>query len=101
MSANRINAGLGRIIAEVMEQAGRERVAGIYTTGGDTMVNVCYHLGVGCLEVLDYVIPQADIGRLIGSEYDGMPIVGKGGLTGDENTACEIVARLFREAKRK
>jgi uncharacterized protein YgbK (DUF1537 family) len=100
MSANRINAGLGRIVAEVMEHAGKEKVAGIYTTGGDTMVNVCYQLGVGCLEVLDYVIPQTDIGRLIGSEYDGLPIVGKGGLTGDDHTACEIVDRLFREAKR-
>lgn len=26
------------------------------------MVNVCYQLGVECIEVLDYVIPQTDIG---------------------------------------
>lgn len=101
MSANRINAGLGRIISRVLENVGKEKIAGLYTTGGETMVNVCYQLGVECLEVLDYVIPQTDIGRLIGSVYSGLPVVGKGGLTGNDNTACDIVTRLFRESARK
>lgn len=100
MSANRINAGLGTIISQVLEQVGKEKVAGLYTTGGDTMVNVCYQLGVECIEVMDYVIPQTDVGRLVGS-YDGLPVVGKGGLTGNDNTACDIVSRLFRESARK
>ena len=101
MSADRINAGLGMIIAQVLEIVGRERIAGLYTTGGDTMVNVCYQLGVECIEVMDYVIPQTDVGRLVGSPYDGLPVVGKGGLTGNDNTACDIVTRLFREAARQ
>ena len=100
MSANRINAGLGTIITKLMERIGRDRVAGLYTTGGDTMVNVCYQLGVECIQVMDYVIPQADVGRLVGS-YDGLPVVGKGGLTGNDHTACDIVDRLFKEAGRK
>ena len=99
MSANRINAGLGTIISQVLEQVGRERIAGLYTTGGDTMVNVCYQLGVECIEVMDYVIPQTDVGRLVG-KYDGLPVVGKGGLTGNDNTACDIVERLFKESAR-
>lgn len=100
MSANRINAGLGTIISQLLEKVGRERIAGLYTTGGDTMVNVCYQMGVECIQVMDYVIPQADIGRLVGS-YDGLPVVGKGGLTGNDHTACDIVDRLFKEAARK
>lgn len=100
MSANRINAGLGLIISKVLESVDREKIAGLYTTGGDTMVNVCYQLGVECLEVTDYVIPQTDVGRLTGS-YDGLPVIGKGGLTGNDNTACDIVTRLFGEAARK
>lgn len=99
MSADRINAGLGMIISRVLEQTGRDRIAGLYTTGGDTMVNVCRQLGVECIEVLDYVIPQTDIGRPVGS-YDGLPVVGKGGLTGNDHTACDIVDRLFRESER-
>ena len=99
MSANRINAGLGSIISQILEKMGREKIAGLYTTGGDTMVNVCYQLGVECIEVMDYVIPQTDVGRLVGS-YSGLPVVGKGGLTGNDNTACDIVTRLFKEAAR-
>ena len=99
MSANRINAGLGTIITGVLEKCGRERIAGLYTTGGDTMVNVCYQMGVEAIEVMDYVIPQTDIGRLSGA-YEGLPVVGKGGLTGNDQTACEIVERLFRESLR-
>ena len=101
MSADRINAGLGTIISQVLEIAGKEKVAGLYTTGGDTMVNVCYQLGVECIEVVDYVIPQTDVGRLVGSAYAGMPVVGKGGLTGNDNTACDVVDRLFGEASRQ
>lgn len=100
MSADRINAGLGMIVAHILEKAGTEKIAGLYTTGGDTMVNVCYQLGVEGIEVLDYVIAQTDVGRLIGN-YEGLPIVGKGGLTGTEHTAIDVVERLFREATRK
>ena len=100
MSANRINAGLGMIISQLLEKVGKEKVAGLYTTGGDTIVNVCYQLGVECIEVMDYVIPQTDVGRLVGSKYSGLPVVGKGGLTGNDNTACDIVSRLFRESAR-
>lgn len=100
MSADRINGSLGAIISQIIEKTGRERIAGLYTTGGDTMVNVCFHLGVECLEVVDYVIAQTDVGRMVG-KYAGMPIIGKGGLTGNDNTACDIVDRLFREATRK
>ena len=98
--ADLINIGLGLIISGILRRVGRDKIAGLYTTGGDTMVNVCSVLGVECLEVMDYVIPQTDIGRLIGA-YDGLPIIGKGGLTGTNTTAIEIVERLMREAARK
>lgn len=98
-SANKINSGLGMIISSIMEGAGQEKIAGLYTTGGDTMVNVCYQLGVECIEMLDYVIAQTDVGRLVGN-YSGLPVIGKGGLTGTEHTAIDVVDRLFREATR-
>ncbi len=99
-SANRINAGLGTIVSQILEQRGVDKVAGLYCTGGDTMVNVCYQLGVECLQVMDYIIPQADFSRLVGA-YDGLPVVGKGGLTGNDNTAIDVVNRLLKEAARK
>jgi uncharacterized protein YgbK (DUF1537 family) len=61
------------------------------------MESVCKRLGVEAIEMVDYVIPQADLGRFIG-RYEGLPIVGKGGLTGNEHTACEIVDRIVLES---
>lgn len=100
MSANRINSGLGLIVSRILAQAGKEKIAGLYTTGGDTMVNVCFQLGVECLEMLDYVIAQTDVARMTGT-YQGMPIIGKGGLTGHDTIVLEIVDRLFCEAARE
>ena len=56
--------------------------------------------GVECIEVLDYVIAQTDVGRMVGT-YQGLPIIGKGGLTGYDTIAVDIVDRLFREAARE
>ncbi len=99
-AANRINGGLGIIIAELLHNEGTEKIAALYCTGGDTMVYVCRALGVECLQVVDYVIPQTDLSRLVGA-YDGLPVVGKGGLTGNDHTAVDIVNRLLKEAARK
>ena len=67
--------------------------------------SINYHLAVllDTIDAVSYthldVYKRQDIGRLVGS-YDGLPVVGKGGLTGNDHTACDIVTRLFREAAR-
>jgi uncharacterized protein YgbK (DUF1537 family) len=98
-SAERINNGLGTVAAEILEKAGTANIAGLYITGGDTMLSVCEHIGVRCIELVDYVIAQTDIGRLVG-KYEGLPIICKGGLTGHDRIVIDIVDRLFREAVR-
>lgn len=92
-----INDAMADVAASILEMYGEDRIAGFYTTGGDTMESVCKRLGVEAIEMVDYVIPQADLGRFIG-RYEGLPIVGKGGLTGNEHTACEIVDRIVLES---
>jgi D-threonate/D-erythronate kinase len=96
-AANNINRGLGEIVAQVLSHE-LDDVKGIYMTGGDTMVNVLNVLGAKGIELLDYVIPQADLGRIIGGKYDGLVVVGKGGLTGADDTAISIVKRICKEA---
>lgn len=95
-SSRLLNTGLGRIAKGVLDRSGQERIAGIYATGGDTLEAVCRQLGTAYLEMLDYVIPQTDIGRSCGC-YPNLPIIGKGGMTGDDGTVLEIVTRLFQE----
>lgn len=89
------------LAARCVVDALRGRLAGLYATGGDTMVNMCHALEAGALELEDYVIPQSDQGHIVGGPFDQLPIVGKGGLTGNEETAIHIVNRLFDERKIK
>jgi len=98
-SAERINAAIGMLASRLLEELDIDSIAGLYTTGGDTMVNVCYQLGVQSIELIDYIIPQTDIGRISG-KYEGMIIVGKGGLTGTEKTSLDIVERILKESAR-
>ena len=67
-------------------------------TGGDTMVNVLKHLGAKGIEMVDYVIPQTDLVRIIGGEYEGMVCIGKGGLTGPDNIIEQIVDNIYKES---
>ncbi|MFP3846754.1 four-carbon acid sugar kinase family protein [Priestia filamentosa] len=96
-AARNINTGLGEIVKNLLNN-GIGDIKGIYLTGGDTMVSVLRLLGAKGIELIDYVIPQADVGRIIGGKYDGLIVVGKGGLTGKENTAISIIRRIFEES---
>lgn len=91
---------LGRIVRETMDQAG-DKVTGMYLTGGDVMANVCGMLDAKGIDLVDYVIPQADQGRLVGGPFTGLSLIGKGGLTGEKNTVIQCVNRLFDERKER
>nr|WP_307477562.1 nucleotide-binding domain containing protein [Cytobacillus purgationiresistens] len=95
-AANNINVGLGEIVTHVLNDE-QVDIRGIYMTGGDTMVNALRVLGAKGIELIDYVIPQENLGRIIGGKYDGL-VVGKGGLTGADDTAISIVKRIFKES---
>ncbi|MGF7431913.1 four-carbon acid sugar kinase family protein [Thermoanaerobacterium thermosaccharolyticum] len=99
-AANNINFALGEIVYKVLDEAS-DKVIGLYTTGGDTMVSVCKAIEAKGIELLDYVIPQADFGRIIGGKFNRLNIIGKGGLTGNEKTAVDCVNRLFEEGKER
>lgn len=97
-AAENINQGLGNIVREVLNCASGE-IKGLYMTGGDTMVNVLKELGATGIEMIDYVIPQTDMVRIIGGDYAGLICVGKGGLTGPEDIISTIVERIYKEAQ--
>ncbi|KTR48696.1 PTS sugar transporter subunit IIBC [Pantoea ananatis] len=96
-AAQNINHGLGSIVREVLNRA-PEAIKGIYMTGGDTMVSVLKELGATGIEMIDYVIPQTDMVKIIGGDYAGLICVGKGGLTGPEDIINTIVDRIYKES---
>ncbi|MFD1803183.1 four-carbon acid sugar kinase family protein [Mixta tenebrionis] len=97
-AAENINSGLGAIVREVLHCAAAE-IKGLYMTGGDTMVNVLKALGATGIEMIDYVIPQTDMVRIIGGPWAGLVCVGKGGLTGPEDIIETIIAHIYQEAQ--
>ena len=92
-----INEGLAEITGRVIELAGREQVAGLLLTGGDTMESVCRRLHVSYIEAIDHIVAQVDVGRIMGN-YTGLPVVVKGGFCGSREIGMAVVRRLLSES---
>ncbi|CAK9883926.1 MAG: D-erythronate kinase [Candidatus Erwinia impunctatus] len=96
-AADNINKGLGLIVKNILTSA-PEAIRGLYMTGGDTLVNVLKELGATGIDMIDYVIPQTDMVRIIGGDFSGLVCVGKGGLTGPEEIISTIVDYIYKES---
>lgn len=99
-ASRKINHYLGHIIHSILEQA-TQPVHGIYMTGGDTLVTSMKALGAAGIQLIDTVLPQTNLGQIIGGSSDGMLIVGKGGLIGNDQTVYRVIERLFYEATKE
>ena len=97
-AAKNINQGLGNIVREVLSCASGE-IKGLYMTGGETRMDDVPEHGATGIEMIDYVIPQTDMVRIIGGDYAGLICIGKGGLTGPEDIISTIVERIYKEAQ--
>lgn len=96
-SAANINDMLGKTVLSILENTQDDAISGLYLTGGDTMVTVLKSIGAVGIELIDYVIPQTDFGRVIGGDYAGLKIIGKGGLTGKLDTAAVAINKMIEE----
>lgn len=96
---NRMNDALGRITAGIIAKV-PEQVIGICVIGGGTMEAVRSRLGAKAVELIDNVIPQTNVGRLIGAG-PRLPVIWKRGAAGSEHTAEDIVNRLFAESSKE
>lgn len=98
-SSGLINDGFARITEQVIDTAGRERIAGLLLTGGDTMESICRRIGVSCIQARDNIVAQVDVGKILG-KYEGLPVVVKGGFCGYKDVMIDVLDRLFLEASR-
>lgn len=87
----------GGVARAVADEIGVEKIKGFYLTGGDVMVKTLQALDAQGLRLVDYFIPQVDYGLIVGGSFDGIPVVCKGGLTGDKFTAVNAVRRIHGE----
>lgn len=86
-------AALGQLTRRVLQEC---VVDGLYTTGGDVTAAVLDELQTRGLEVDDEVVPLAVSGEIVGGPWSGLPIVTKGGLVGDPDTAVACIDHLTR-----
>ena len=83
------------LLGEVTRRAAAAlRPAGIYATGGDVAITVISVLGGDGFAVIDEVLPLAVAGRIVGGPHDGVALVTKGGLIGEDDAALVCVTRL-------
>lgn len=93
--SNRISSGLAEITKNVMDARGKE-VSGLYTSGGDITVAVCKILNAVGINMIDEVMPLAVYGKLKDGQFDGISIITKGGLIGDDNAIIDCINFLRR-----
>ncbi|MFD0777084.1 nucleotide-binding domain containing protein, partial [Streptomonospora algeriensis] len=88
---------LAGLVADAVRRAEGACVpSGLYTSGGEVTSAVLDALHVRAFEVGGEVVPLAVHGRLSGGALDGVPVVTKGGLVGDDATLAECLAELRR-----
>jgi len=93
---SRVPAVLARATRRVLES---EQVDGLYLTGGDLAAACLSELAADGLDVADEVVPLAVAGNLVGGPWSGLPVVTKGGLVGDDDTAVACLAFLEQSAQ--
>lgn len=92
---------LPSLLAEVVLAAyAREKVSGVYSSGGDITAAILDAAGIRAFEVIGEVIPLAVYGTAIGGTLDGVSVVTKGGLIGTEVTAEACMNQLRTLAER-
>jgi uncharacterized protein YgbK (DUF1537 family) len=93
-------AGVPALLARATRRALEEqRVDGLYLTGGDLAAACLGELAADGLDVADEVVPLAVAGNLVGGPWSGLPVVTKGGLVGDDETALACLAFLEQSAQ--
>lgn len=71
-------------------------IKGAAACGGDTAIALCRSLGAKGEYPLEEVIPLAVYGKLAGGARDGLPVITKGGMIGDEDTLIRCRDYLYR-----
>jgi uncharacterized protein YgbK (DUF1537 family) len=85
-------AAAARTAAAVLDRLRAHPCAGVVVSGGRTAARLAEELGGRGIRVEGEARPLCGAGTLIGGRWDGLRIVAKGGLVGDDSTLDDLVA---------
>ncbi|WP_168197577.1 four-carbon acid sugar kinase family protein [Brenneria corticis] len=90
-----INRSIATIICTLLGRY-KDRLYGLYTSGGDISEAICQQANINALQVIGAVMPQVLNSRIIGGPYHGVHMISKGGLIG----ASDIIPHCLTYLKR-
>ncbi|MDD3173868.1 MAG: four-carbon acid sugar kinase family protein [Herbinix sp.] len=90
--SDKINTAFAEITYRICKND--ENFKGLYTSGGDITVAVCKKFDTAGLDLLDEVLPLAAYGKILKGEFDGLKIVTKGGMVGQNNAINKCITYL-------
>jgi uncharacterized protein YgbK (DUF1537 family) len=96
--ADCITHAFAEIIYTVKTELG-DSVGSIYTSGGDIAAAFCDRIEAVGFDVKDEVVPLAIYSKVLGGYFDGISIVTKGGLVGDDSTLITCLDYLNEQMK--
>ena len=63
----------------------------LISTGGDTSLGICQHLGISGIEPLKEICPGIPLVRIVGGAYNGRFMITKSGRFGEADTLLKIL----------
>lgn len=90
--SNFINNSLAEITYQVLSR--NSNFKGLYSSGGDITVAISKRFQTYGIRLLDEVIPLASYGEFIGGDFNGLNVVTKGGMAGDQHSLIQCVHYL-------
>lgn len=95
----RLDRGLAKELPRMLADSARRvlsqrRLGGLFVCGGEVGAAVLDALSAGGLDVEGEVQPLVVAGRLAGGDWEGLPIITKGGLIGDQRAILDSILRL-------
>jgi uncharacterized protein YgbK (DUF1537 family) len=86
-ASNAISGALGILTEKLFDNF---RFSLLVSTGGDTSMRICQHLGISGMEPLKEISPGIPLARTVGGAYNGRFIITKSGRFGETDTLLKI-----------
>jgi len=90
-----INSSIAEIVQRLL--ASTPSFKGLYTSGGDISVSVCHNIQAVGLALIGEIVPLASYGIIQGGAHDGLKLITKGGMVGDEDAIITCIDHLRGE----
>ena len=94
LGANVVSERIAEVLGLAVINLVKHGAEGLFMTGGETAINCCRALGASGVEIFAEVVPGIPMGRLIGGEFQGLPIITKAGAFGDLHAITNAIKAL-------